>query len=55
MRKVGWRIALVLTAQIFSAPVVFAQNAADGDGRIKPGKNSKWAAKNGASALRQSH
>ena len=41
MRKPAWRIALVITALMFSAPMVFAQNAADGDAKIKPGENSK--------------
>jgi hypothetical protein len=41
LRKPAWCIALVLTALMFSAPMVFAQNAADGDGKIKPGKSSK--------------
>ena len=38
MRKPAWRIALVITALMFSAPMVFAQNAADGDAKIKSGE-----------------
>ena len=41
MRKPAWRIALVITALMFSAPMVFAQNAANGDAKIKAGESSK--------------
>ena len=41
MSKLAWRIALVLTALMFSALMVFAQNTADGDDKIKSGENSK--------------
>jgi len=37
MRKLACRIAFVFTELIFSALMVFAQNTADGDGKIESG------------------
>jgi hypothetical protein len=41
MKQPAWRIALVITALMFTPPMVFAESAADGDAKIKAGENSK--------------
>ena len=41
MKQPAWRIALVITALMFTPPMVFAESAADGDAKIKAGESSK--------------